>query len=109
MVEWKGDRLFVGYHEFAWSSRTCGYGVYAILSNGDVVKIGETAKRPMYYDLPPGTEAVFRYYESNKGYATIYLYLRDGRHYEIHEKENFKMPIEISDTLKNAIIKWLNL
>jgi len=109
MVEWKNGKLFVDFHEWAWSSRTCGYGVYAVKSTGEIEKIGTTTKKPMTYTLPEGTVAVFRYYESNRGYATIYIYLPDGRTFAIDEKDNFKMPEELSDTIKKAIIDWLNL
>ena len=109
MVRWEGDRLYVDFHEFAWSRRTENFGVYAIKSDGTIEKIGTTTKKPVVYHLPPGTEAVFRFYESNRGYVTLHLYLRDGRQYTIDQKENFRMPYDIDDKIKVALIKWLNM
>ena len=109
MVEWKNGKLFVGFHEWAWSRRTEGYGVYAVLKDGGIVKIGTTTKRPMAYQLPPETIAVFRFYESNRGYISLFIYTPDGKQYTIDQKENFRMPDELDDKIKEAIIRWLNL
>jgi len=109
MVEWRNGKLFVGFHEWAWSRRTEGFGVYAILGDGSIVKVGITSKRPVVYDLPDKTVAVFRFYESNRSYVTLYLYLKDGKQYTIDQKENFRMPDELDDKIKEAIIRWLNL
>jgi len=109
VVEWKNGKLVVSYHEWAWSARTSGFGVYAIKSDGTIEKIGTTTKKPAVYHLPDSTIAVMRYYESNKGYVSLYIYTKDGKSYAIHETESFRMPYELDDKIKEAIIRWLNL
>ena len=107
MVRWKGNRLYVGFHEWAWSKRSEGFRVYAVLEDGTVKLIGETTKRPAVYNLPEGTIAVFRHYESNRGYESIYVYTPDGKSYAIHETENYAIPTELDDRIKKAIKEWI--
>ena len=109
MVRWVKNKVFVDFHEWAWSARTSGYGVYAITQQGDIIKIGVTTKKPASYEVTDDTIAIFRYYESNRGYVTLHLYMRDGRQYTIEQKENFRMPYDIDDKIKVALIKWLNM
>jgi len=109
MVRWVKNKVFVDFHEWAWSARTSGYGVYAITQQGDIIKIGVTTKKPASYEVTDDTIAIFRYYESNKGYASIYIYTKDGKQYGVHQTESFRMPYDIDDKIKVALIKWLNM
>ena len=107
MVEWRNGKLVVGFHEWAWSRRTEGFGVYAIKEDGSTERIGTTTKKPAVYHLPQGTIAVMRYYESNRGYASIYIYTKDGKSYAIHETENYAIPPELDEKVRMALAKWL--
>jgi len=109
MVRWKGNKIYTDYHEWAWSKRSEGFRVYAILEDGTVKLIGETTKRPAIYNLPEGTIAVLRHYISNNYYESIYIYTPDGKQYEVHETENYAIPTDLDDKIKEAIIKWLDL
>ena len=93
-VELRGDRLLVGFHEWAWSHRTSGFPVFALLGTGELVRVGYTRKRLTFYRLPEGTVAVIRYYESNSGYRTLYVYsVPELEKYVIDEKEDFDMSV----------------
>jgi hypothetical protein len=92
MVEWRGNQIFVKYHEWAFSLRTSGFPVYAILPSGAPIRIGVTQKAPTSYKLPPDAAAVIREYRSNRGYRTFYVYLPDGREFKADEKSNFELP-----------------
>jgi len=106
-MRWEGNRILVDFHEWAWSRRSEGFGVYAIKSDGTVEKIGVTVKRPVTYQLPAGTIAVMRYYESNKGYVSLYIYTKDGKQFSVHEVENFGIPEELDDKVRMALARWL--
>jgi hypothetical protein len=108
MVRWEGNKLHVGYHEWAWSQRTQGFPVYAVLGE-EVIKIGETTKRPWTYIVPQGTIAVVRRYETNKGYTEYHVYLPGGEHYVIDEKSDYNIPEELPETVRKALSKWLGI
>jgi len=109
MVRWKGNKIYTDYHEWAWSKRSEGFRVYAILEDGTTQIIGETSKKPKSYELPNGTIAVFRHYISNNYYESIYVYTPDGKEFSIHETENYEFPDGLDDRIKKALIKWLDL
>jgi len=102
VVEWKGNKIFVRYHEWAFSLRTSGFPVYAVTSRG-LVKVGVTKKAPTSYRLPPGTVAVVREYRSNRGYRTFYIYFPDGRELEADEKSNFELPADVPEAVRKAV------
>ena len=101
--------LFVGYHELAFSLRTEGFPIYAILSK-NVQKIGETTKRPAKYFLPVDTQGIMTEYHSNSGMVYFTVYPVDhgqiGRGIHINEKNNFSLA-GISDSLRRVIANWL--
>jgi len=101
-VKWLKNKIFVGYHEWARSLRTQGYSVYAITIEKGLVtdhwrfkKIGETQKRPKYYEIPPNTKFVLRVYRSNSGLWYFYLYFPfkgEVKEIKITERKNFEPP-----------------
>jgi hypothetical protein len=94
----------VGFHEWAWSKRTSGFPVWAIRANGGWEDIGYTEKKVTYYPLPEDTIAVVRYYCSNRGYKTYYVYIPGrGEEFAIDEKNNFEIPSELSEEVKAAL------
>ena len=113
MVEWVYENgklvgIKVGFHEWAWSRRTSGYPVWAIrrgaIHPGEWVDVGYTEKGVTYYPLPEDTIAVVRYYCSNRGYKTYFVYI-PGRSEEfaIDEKNNFEIPSELPEEVKAAL------
>jgi len=99
MVEKKGNVLLVGFHEWAWSRRTCGFPIYAIVRqpNGfEMRKIGSTTKLATKYVLPENTVAVVKKYVSNRGVREYDVYILAGdeiHRYGLYEENNFK-PLE---------------
>uniref|UniRef100_A0A7C4RXT7 Uncharacterized protein n=1 Tax=Fervidobacterium pennivorans TaxID=93466 RepID=A0A7C4RXT7_FERPE len=95
MIERRGQYLLVGSHEWAWSRRTSGFPVYALVNVGsgfEMQKIGETSKKLMKYSLPKYTVAVVREYVSNLGNRRYYVYIfKDDiiKEYILSEVENF--------------------
>jgi hypothetical protein len=95
-IDWENHELRVGFHEWAWSRRTSGMPIYAILSDGKVQKVGETEKRPMRYYLPKETKAIVRVYWTGKGYHTLEVFNKEGN-WLIDERENFAIPDELKE------------
>jgi hypothetical protein len=110
-------QIFVAFHEWAWSLRTSGFGVYEVTPGG-VNKIGVTSKRPSVFKVSSDAIAVVRYYVTNRGYRKFYLYplwmtAENGELLElpIDEKHNFeftreKVPREKLETLKQRILEF---
>ena len=121
MIEWKNNKLFVGFHKWAWSRRTEGFPVFAVVNNKKFIYIGETQKRATAYELPEGTKFVVRYYESNRGLRYWYIYfLHKGavKEYELSENWHFSFPdfetftknvLLASEDDKEAKLLWLQL
>ena len=103
MVEWKGNKIYVGFHEWAWSRRTQGFPIFQVkMQNGSFVfkLIGETQKRATVYTVDPFTDFIVRYYESNSGYVTWHVYFRlnsEVKEIPISEQYNFEPPIFSDD------------
>lgn len=115
MPELKGKKLYFKFHEAAWSRRTTGFPIWGFDSDGKIVEIGETKKRSFSIQLSDKPVAV-RYYESNRGYITLFVYYVDNgklkeviveeqRDWEIPEMpENVKKLVQrIVDKLKNDV------
>ncbi|MEM2169712.1 MAG: hypothetical protein QW186_07925 [Candidatus Bathyarchaeia archaeon] len=98
MIEKRGNTLIVGAHEWAWSIRTSGFPVYAVLEIGgkhEAAQIGTTRKQMTRYELPRGTVAVFREYVSNRGYRGYHVYIfqnNEIKQYILHELDDFSIP-----------------
>jgi len=116
MIEKRGNTLLVGSHRWAWSRRTSGFPVYALVKRGclfEMKKIGETTKHFTKYLLPENTIAVVREYVSNLGNCKYYVYIfsnNDFREYILGETENFMHSAqgsdkEILDFVRNWILK----
>jgi len=101
-----GNKLIVGFHEWAWSLRTQGFPVFAVLEDGQVVKIGVTTKGRETYYLPEGTVAVVRKYYTNRGYLTIFVYLiQDGKVIEVivDEGNDFEQLNQLPPVVQKAV------
>ncbi|MEM2196591.1 MAG: hypothetical protein QXI11_02040 [Thermoproteota archaeon] len=114
MIEKRGNTLLVGAHEWAWSRRTLGFPVYAVLKvpgGFELQKIGETLKHFTKYYLPKNTVAVVRKYVSNLGNRRYYIYVFDNddfRTYILSEVENFSYHVEGPDKeILNFVREWI--
>jgi len=105
------DKLFVAFHEWAWSLRTQGFSVFAILQDGKVVEIGKTQKRPCVYKLPENTIALIREYTSNSGRRTIFIYtIPDLQEFRVGDSNNWDtsgIPRVVKMVLDNIIQRYL--
>lgn len=87
MARWEGRTLMFGYHETAWSLRTSGFPIWAARVEGDRVvlrQVAETRKKLFTVKLPDGFQAIIRYYESNRGYPSLYVYFPNGNTVYVH-------------------------
>jgi len=108
------DKICFSFHETAGSKRTEGFPIYAITPLG-IKRIGKTRKRAFCLQLPENTICVIRYYESNKGYITLYVYYREGEHTKmvrVYETTDFQIPPvpeEVRDAIRNFIFNYLGI
>jgi hypothetical protein len=99
------NKLFVDFHEWAWSLRTCGFPIFAILKDGEVVKIGETRKKPTVYKIPKETVAILREYVSNSGLTKWFIYTMPSlQEYIVGDRNNWDTS-ELPDNLQSIIEK----
>jgi hypothetical protein len=107
----KENLLFVDFHEWAWSQRTQGFPIYAVLNNGKAVQIGITVKKPKVYQIPEGTIAVVREYVSNSGLRTLFIYsIPSLQEFTIGDKNNWdvsELPENLQSVLGNMIQQHL--
>jgi hypothetical protein len=97
------DKLFVGTHEWAWSLRTQGFPIFAILRNGETRTIGTTTKRATIYTLPSGTIAILREYVSNSGRRRWFIYsIPDLKEYEVGDNNDWDVS-ELPSGLREII------
>jgi len=103
--------LFVGTHEWAWSIRTQGFPIYAILQDGEVVEIGSTQKRAKIYKLPKDTIAILREYVSNSGRRTLFVYtIPDLQEFAVGDSNNWdtsELPSNLQGIIEGLIQKHL--
>ncbi|MEM5867954.1 MAG: hypothetical protein QXG39_08560 [Candidatus Aenigmatarchaeota archaeon] len=113
-VNEKEIKFKVGYHEWAWSIRTSGMPITAIIECSDGYKeidIGRTCKKPTTYFMPTTAVVVVRYYWSYRGYMTVYFYsASSGAEIAIADEKNNYEP-EYRDKItaeeRKAIEWWL--
>ncbi|RLI47498.1 hypothetical protein DRO69_00515 [Candidatus Bathyarchaeota archaeon] len=102
MAKLKGNKIWFDFHETAWSRRTSGFPIWGIKKTEKgyrdtgyrVQQVGETQKKPFYIDIDDFL-CIIRYYESFKGYVTLYIYYVDNselKEVTVYEKENFNVP-----------------
>jgi len=108
MAKIVGDKIYFGFHETAWSRRTSGFPIWGIKKTEKGYKIqqvGETQKKPFYIDIDDFL-CIIRYYESNSGYVTLHVYIKDNedlKEITVKEQENFSIsgvPSEIAAAIK---------
>lgn len=102
-VNEKEIKFEVGYHEWAWSIRTSGMPVGAIINSPDGYKeidIGRTSKKPTAYFVPANAVVVVRYYSIKNG-AEIAV---------VDEKNNFQPEyyLDVAPEERQAIEWWLS-
>lgn len=96
-LEFKNGKIYFGFHETAWSRRTSGFPIWGIKETETgykVQQIAETQKKPFSIDYDDFL-CIIRYYESFKGYVTLYIYYVDNselKEVTVDEKENFNVP-----------------
>ncbi|MHA1723102.1 MAG: hypothetical protein ACTSXW_08505 [Candidatus Baldrarchaeia archaeon] len=109
MAKIVGDKIYFGFHETAWSRRTSGFPIWGITER-DIRKIGETQKKA--FKLPFSEYlAIVRYYESNSGYITLYVYYKlndELKVVEVSEKDNFDLT-EIPQKLRPPLRRIIEL
>ena len=112
-VERVGDsyRLLVGAHTWAHSIRTSGFPLLAVMPDGNLIRIGSTAKQPTSYSVPSGALAILRIYRTNSGYVKFYVYtLPDLTTYILSAWDNYEMsqlPAQLRQILRPYIDEWV--
>ena len=108
----KENKLFVDYHEWAWSMRTQGFPIFAVSQDGKVVQIGTTTKKPKIYKLPENTVAIVRKYVSNSGIETWHIYtIPSLNEFVIGEKNNWdtsKLPENLQGIINCMVQQYLS-
>ena len=87
-----------GYHELAWSRRTCGFPIYLLDKDGKILKTFYSVKHSGYIELPKDAKYILRTYRTNKGYPSNILYEITGN--EIKAIAHFGRSTTIEDVLK---------
>jgi len=108
MAKIVGNKICFGFHETAWSRRTSGFPIWGIKKTEEgykVQQIAETQKKPFTIDYKDFL-CIVRYYESNSGYVTLYVYYIENnvlKEVTVKEQENFAIsgvPSEIAVAVK---------